>query len=256
MKSNDEKKLAKMQDGGRLLAAIRQTLLSEVKVGKTGLDIDRLAERLIRQAGGKPSFQQVPGYHWSTCICTNDIIVHGIPSDKPFAATDVVGIDVGMFYQGFHTDAAWTVRVGSEGLAAGGQGEHTDIFLKTGENALNLAIKQARLGNRVGHISLAIQKTIEGAGFSIVKSLVGHGVGRKLHEEPEIPGFLRSNINMTQKLIAGMTIAIEVIYAFGRPEIQLDRDRWTVRTKDHSLAGLFEETVMVTEEDPGVLTRL
>lgn len=259
--NKDEEKLARMQKGGRLLATIRETLLSEIKVGTTGQDIDQLADKLIKKAGGEPSFKMVPGYRWATCICTNDIVVHGVPTIKPFVPGDVVGIDVGMYYQGFHTDTAWTVAVESRQEAplrlrfAGQAGSRNiDEFLKTGEQALNLAIDQARVGNHVGHISKAIQHTIEQAGFSVVRSLVGHGVGRKLHEEPEIPGFLKQKIEETPRLKLGMTMAIEVIYAYGKPDIVFEKDGWTIRTKDGKIAGLVEQTVAISQKGPLILT--
>ncbi len=245
------KRISAMQEGGKKLAGIRDSLLGEVEVGKTGWEIDQLAERLILAAGGKPSFQMVPRYPWTTCICTNDIIVHGIPSSVPFKNGDIVGIDVGMYYKGFHTDTSWTKIVGISGKESDNDKKK---FLKTGEEALKLAIDSARVGNRVGHISQAIQTVIEKSGYSVIRALVGHGIGNKLHQAPEVPGYLSLPLEKTPLLTEDETLAIEVIYAKGKPEIIYDSDGWTIRTRDGSLSGLFEQTVLVGQKSPVVLT--
>lgn len=252
--------IAVMREGGANLGAILQKLLDKAQPGVALLDIDTLADRLIREAGGEASFKTVKGYQWATCLCVNDVVVHGIPTQYKLKEGDLLTIDVGMLYKGFHTDTAWTKIVQSTPRKDSGQAPytvHSDTlkFLKVGEEALWKAINQARSGNRVGHISHVIQKAIEGAGYGIVKTLVGHGVGRELHEAPQIPGFLKGPIETTQELAAGQTLAIEVIYATGNGAvIYPNDDGWSIATRDGSLTAVFEHTVAITERDPIVLT--
>jgi len=241
-------------EGGKKLAVIRDELLQNIQVGITPLEIDELAKRRMSEAGGTPSFMTVGNYAWATCISVNEGVVHGVPDRRPFKDGDVVSLDAGLLYKGWHTDTSWTKLVSSSQSAVN---SNIEKFLRVGEEALKKAIEQARLGNRVGHISRAIQETVERAGYSIVKSLVGHGVGKSLHEEPQIPGFLTGEIKNTPELKTGMIIAIEVIFAQGRGAItHANNDGWTLVTKDGSLAGLFEETVRVSDRGPLVLTRL
>jgi len=239
-----------MAESGRILAEVLSEVLLSVKPGVSELELDSLAERLIREKGAESAFKRVKGYRHAICVSTNDTVVHGIPTDYRFKVGDVVGIDCGVYYKGFNTDVAHTVRVKSQNY------DDIDKFLKIGETALLEAIKQAKPGNRVGHISRTIQGIVEGAGYSVVRSLVGHGVGRQLHEEPEVPGFLTTKIENTPLLRQGMTIAIEVIYNMGKPDvIYSNDDGWTIKTKDKSLSGLFERTIAVTKDGPLVLTK-
>lgn len=252
MKKTLEEKIHSMQIGGKILGQILKSLLKNVTPRMTGIDLDNQAEYLIRQAGGFPSFKMVPNYRWSTCICVNDVVVHGIPDRVPFQSGDLVGIDIGMYYQGYHTDAAWTVTVGDNDDEQVRQ--NIQKFLDTGKHSLRMAIQQAKVGKRIGHISQVIQQTTEKEGYHVVRTLVGHGVGKKLHEEPEIPGILSRTLVDTPELLEGMTLAIEVIYSQGSGEVVYDRDGWTIRTKDRALAGLFEHTVVIREDRAVVLT--
>ena len=238
-----------MREGGAKLGAILQRLLDASQPGVTLLEIEALADRLIREAGGEASFKTVKGYQWATCLCVNDVVVHGIPTQYYLKGGDLLTIDVGILYKGFHTDTAWTKCIGS-------QNEDSKKFLKTGEEALWEAIKQARVGNRVGHISQAIQRIVEGAGYGIVHTLVGHGVGRELHEAPQVPGFLKVPIESTLELTRGMTIAVEVIYALGSGAVVYPNDDgWSIATRDGSLTAVFEHTIAVTDGEPQVLTK-
>lgn len=247
LKSKEE--IAVMSEGGRILAQVLLEVLKYAKPGVSGLELDRLAERLIIQKGGEPGFKKVRNYKHALCVCVNDVVVHGIPTDYRFKGGDVVTIDCGVYYKGFHTDMAETLRVSIQ------NSDEVDRFLSTGERALEEAIKQARAGNRVGHISKTIQEIVGGAGYSVVRTLVGHGVGRRLHEEPEVPGFLKGTISKTPLLLEGMTIAIEVIYNIGKPDVvYANSDGWTIKTKDGSLSGVFERTIAITKEGPLVLT--
>lgn len=238
-----------MAHGGHILAEVLFALLEFIKPGVSELEIDELAERLIREKGGEPGFQKVPGYRHTICVSTNDVVVHGIPTHYKFKEGDVVGIDCGVYYKGFHTDMAETIKVKS-------QKDEIDLFLETGKRALEGAIQVAKPGNRIGHISQMIQKIVEEAGYSVVRSLIGHGVGRSLHEEPEVPGFLTGKISDTPLLSEGMTIAIEVIYNRGKFDVvYANKDGWTIKTKDSSLSGLFERSVAITKNGPIVLTK-
>ena len=246
--------IVRLKTGGKKLAEIRDRLLKELIPGAVPLQIDHLAKELIAKAGGSPSFMTVKDYKWATCISTNDGGVHGIPTTEPLNQGDIVGLDVGMLYEGWHTDTSWTkiVAKNSEFKAS----REIEDFLKTGESALKKAINEAKPGNRIGHISQAIQKTVEGAGYSVVRSLAGHGVGRQLHESPQIPGVLSHSIAKTPELVAGMVIAIEVIYNMGGPEIVYkNNDGWSLATADGSLSGLFEQTILVDTDGPIVLTQ-
>ncbi len=248
-----QKEIEIMQKGGQILSDVMWELVKNIKVGVSELEIDALAERLILEKDGEVGFKKVQGYKHSICISTNDVVVHGIPTDYRLKEGDIVGIDCGVFYGGFHTDMAETVRVQSSEFRV--QNDDINTFLETGKKALQGGIKQARVGNYVGHISETIQGIVEGKGYSVVRSLVGHGVGQNLHEEPEVPGYLRGSVEKTPKLTEGMVIAIEVIYNMGSFElVYANKDGWTLKTEDGSLSGLFERTVAITKNGPLVLT--
>lgn len=234
--------------GGRILADILADLLVAVKPGITGLQLENIACDLIKKNNGIPSFQTVRGYKYATCISINDVVVHGIPTNTPFQDGDIVGIDIGMLLDGFHTDMSWTVPVGFVS-------PQTVLFLETGKKALQESINKAVSGNRIGHISQVIEQTVTSKGYSVVRSLIGHGVGKNLHEDPEIPGFMAKPIEKTPLLEKNNTLAIEIIYnqgAYG--VVYKNDDGWTISTRDESLSGLFELTVAVGEKKPCVLT--
>lgn len=278
IKTNEE--IVIMKKGGKILGEVLSEVLSKIKPGVSELELDSLAERLIREKGGAPGFKKVPGYKHTLCTSVNDVVVHGIPGSRKLKEGDVVGIDCGVFYEGYNTDMGETVKVqsstrsasfgNSQGKSSGQElnpstplrtrvksleGDKVDKFLKTGKEAMWAGIRQARDGNRVGDISKAIQEVIEKVSYSVVRSLVGHGVGRELHEEPEIPGYLAARIDKTQLLEEGMTIAIEAIYNMGGDEVVYKRDDgWTISTADGSLSGMFERTILVTKREPVLLT--
>lgn len=234
--------IAVMAEGGKKLSQIKLQLIQAVKPGVTTLELDYLAKDLIKQAGGKPSFAMVPGYKWATCININDVVVHGVPNDTKIRKGDKVGIDVGIYYLGFHTDTSITI---------GGPQK----FLEVGRSALKKAIEQARPGKRIADISEAMQETVEKGGCSVVRALTGHGVGRQLHEEPAIPCFMVGDPNRSTKMVSGMVLAIEVMYNQGTSEVVYKNDDgWTIATADGKISGLFEETVAVTQTGPIVLT--
>ena len=252
-----EKEIATMHEGGKKLKRVLEETLIHVKPGVSAAEIDTFADNLIRKEGGEASFKRVKGYSWATCICVNDCVVHGIPHKKLILKeNDMVTVDVGMYYRGFHTDMSWTVRVKNSNQESGiRKKKKIDHFLKTGEEALENGIAHVKLGNRIGHISKAIQNTIEPEGYSVVEELVGHGVGRTLHEDPEVPGLVLKPLSKTPELKIGMTLAIEAIYVMGKPDVYIDEaDGWTIRTKDGTIASCFEKTIALTRGGLLVLT--
>lgn len=246
-----------MRQGGKILAEVLREVLENVRPGVTELELDALADRLIVKKGAQPAFKKVKGYRHVTCISTNNVVVHGIPSERKLKAGDVIGIDCGVFYKGLYTDMSETRRVSTinNQQLTSNKNDEVDRFLETGKHALEEAIKVAIAGNRIGHISKKIQKIVEGQGYSVVRSLIGHGVGRNLHEDPEVPGYLAKKIEKTPLLEVGMTIAVEVIYNMGGFEVSyINKDGWTIATNDGSVSGLFERTIAITKSGPLILT--
>jgi methionyl aminopeptidase len=250
-----EKEIEIMRIGGKILAEVLGEVMKNVKVGVSELELDQMAEKLILEKGGEPGFKKVEGYGNTICISTNDVVVHGIPTKYRLKEGDKVGIDCGVYYKGFHTDMAQTTKVKSQNSKIKSLDE-VDKFLEIGEEAMWEGIKAAKLGNRIGDISKTIQEIVEGQGYSVVRSLIGHGVGRELHEDPEVPGFLSGSILRTPLLKEGMVIAVEVIYNMGKSEVVYgNKDGWTIKTKDGSLSGLFERTIAITCNGPVVVTK-
>jgi methionyl aminopeptidase len=244
-----------MREGGQKLGVILHTLMGFAQIGVSLMEIELKAQELIKLAGGTPSFMTVEDYKWATCLCINDDVVHGIPTQYKLIAGDVLTIDIGMIFKGFHSDTADSKIIVQADTSSDIEYKNKATFLSVGRLALDKAIGQAKAGNRVGQISQTIQNIIEGAGYSIVKSLVGHGVGRKLHEDPQIPGFLRGNIESTPLLKSDMTIAIEIIYAQGKGAvIYKNEDGWTIATADGSLSAVFEHSIAITDGPALVLT--
>lgn len=244
MKLRNDYELQLMRRSGQIASAVLRKALSSIKVGVSELEIDKIAEEEIYKLGGELSYKSVPGYKFATCITVNDQVVHGIPTQRKFEAGDIVGVDLATSYKGWHADCAWSVLVEDH--------EEKKKFLTVGENALWEAIAQAVSGNRIGDISYAIQSRIEGAGYHVVRSLVGHGIGRSLHEDPEVPGFGNKGMGMILK--EGMSLAIEVIYGKGSQDVVLGTDGWTFSIADKSWGGLFEMTVVVGKDKAEVLT--
>ncbi|MBU1000579.1 type I methionyl aminopeptidase [Patescibacteria group bacterium] len=241
-KNSYEQKL--MRDSGLITAKALKAALKAIKPGVTGLEVDRIVEKEIYKNGGDLSYKTVPGYKYATCITVNEGVVHGIPTDRKFVDGDLVSVDLAVMYKGWHTDCAWSILIG--------KCPEKVKFLQTGEKTLWAGISKAVAGNRIGDISSAIQETVEEAGCSVVRSLAGHGVGRSLHEAPEIPGFGLKGQGAI--LESGMTLAIEVIFTAGSSEIAIGSDGWTYYTVDRSLGGLFEMTVLVGKGKAEVLT--
>ena len=239
------KEIEIMKKSGKICAIALEKALEQVKPGINCNLLDTIARREIESLDATSSFMTVEDYKWTICTTINNQVVHGVPKDVKMGKGDIIGIDIGALYQGYHSDMAITVPVGKID-------KETKKFLEVGKNTLSKAIQQAIVGNRIGDISATIQDNIESAGYSIVKNLTGHGIGRQLHEEPMVPGFGKKGAG--EKIQAGMTLAIEVIYAKGSGEVVLAEDGWTISTQDGSLGGLFEQTIAITNKGPIVLT--
>lgn len=232
-----------------MLGRVRRDLYDFTEVGVTPKEIEFKARELIKAEGGELSFTKVPGYRWATCVNLNAGIVHGIPeSTTPLADGDLVTVDVGVFYHGYHTDAAFSKVVGAAS-------PEQKRFLQAGMDGLDLAIKAVKAGNHVGNISQGMETALKKAGYQATRELTGHGVGKELHEEPMISNVVLGPAEKTEKLVAGQTLAIEIIYVQGKPELVLEEDRWTISTKDGKLSAVFEETVAVTGDGCSILTR-
>ncbi len=247
MEAQTQTKIKAMTEGGRILGMIREELVKFAEVGKNFSQIEALAQKLIQQHGAVPNFALVPGYHWATCIMKNDEVCHGIPSkDKVILDGDLITIDVGLLYQGFHVDTTASAIYGKAPA-------EVLEFLKVGQNALDKAISQAVIGNSVYDVSSAMQKTVERHGYGAVHQLTGHGISKQLHEDPSIPCVA---IRRDKRVLffEGQTVAIEIMYTMGKPDLYVDADGWTQRTVDGSLSGMIEHTVLITKNGPQILT--
>ena len=245
IQKNEE--LVKMREAGRITGLALRAAGKAVRPGMTALDLDRIVESTIRAEGAEPAFIGYRGYRHASCISINEQIVHGIPTTRKLKEGDIVGIDVGAKMDGYCGDSAATFLVGK------GTPEMTRL-LDTAQTALANGIKAARAGKRIGDISHTIQTTIEAAGFSVVRDLFGHGIGRVLHEDPLIPNFGRQGTG--DLLVEGMTIAIEPMVNAGTAEIRLMPDGWTIVTQDGKLSAHFEHTIRVTQGEPEILTQV
>jgi len=236
-----------MARGGKILAETVKLMERSVEPGMSTADLDKIAEDFIRSHDGAiPSFKGLYNFPASICSSINNEIVHGIPSKKRVLYEgDVISIDVGVFYEGYHTDSATTVAVGSVN-------EESRRLLDVTREALNAGVDVARAGNHLGDIGAAVQAVVEAAGFSVVRDLVGHGIGTGFHEEPQVPNYGKPNRGI--RLVPGLTIAIEPMVNVGKPGIRTMPDRWTVVTIDGKRSAHFEHTVAITENGPRILT--
>ena len=238
--------IARMRVANQFVAQVLAALEAAVAPGVTTADLDRLAEQLVRDGGAEPAFKGYRGYPATLCASVNQEIVHGIPSPKrTLVEGDIVSLDMGAKLGGYFGDSAVTVPVGT--VPAG-----TMDLLRVTQEALDRAIDQARVGARLSDIGHAVQQWVEAHGFSVVREFVGHGIGEKLHEEPQIPNY--GSPGRGPKLAEGMVLAIEPMVAMGRPETRVLSDGWTAVTRDGSLAAHFEHTVAITAAGPLILT--
>jgi methionyl aminopeptidase len=243
LKSVDDLKL--MRPACTVAAEILEEIGAFIKPGVTTRQVDEFAAAQIKSRGAKSAFLGYRKYPCHTCISVNDEVVHGLANERELRFGDIVSMDVGVSYKGFIGDNARTIAVGGCGVLA-------QRLLDVTGQALYLGIAAAVPGNRVTDISRAIQNYVEGNGFSVVREFVGHGVGRTMHEEPQVPNFVDRKMN--DRLHAGMTLAIEPMVNAGRPEVKILKDGWTVVTQDGSLSAHFEHTVLITAGEPEVLT--
>jgi methionyl aminopeptidase len=237
--------IERMARAGRVVAETHRLVGEHVRPGVTTQELDELAEEYIRSQGGVPTFLGYKGFPASLCLSPNDMVVHGIPGPYKLEEGDILSVDVGVTLDGFVADAAYTHPVG----------EVTDDarrLLEAGQAALAAGVAEARAGNRLSDISHAVQSVTEAAGFSVIRSLVGHGVGRSMHEDPQIPNFGAPGRGPV--LQPGMTLAIEPMINAGGPDVYLHDDHWSISTEDGSLSCHFEHTVAVTETGPRILT--
>ncbi len=241
-----EKDLAKMREACRIVKEVHLYVEQFVKAGVSTAELDKKAEEFILKNGAKPNFKNYCGYPATACISVNDVVVHGIPSEKIILQEgDIVSIDLGAEYQGFHGDAARTHGVGK--ISA----ERQRLIDKTRESFFE-GIKNARAGRRLGDISHSIQAYVEKNGYSVVRALVGHGIGRKLHEDPSVPNFGAAGQGVLLK--AGYTLAIEPMVNAGAFGVKFESDGWTCRTVDGSDSAHYENTILVTGGEPQILT--
>jgi len=230
-----------MERAGQLVAATIALMGEQAQPGITTAELDRIAEDFIREQGGIPTSKGYRGFPAAICISPNAMVVHGIPGKHRVEEGDLISVDVGVTLDGLVADSAYTFGIGEID-------PETQRLLEVGKEALAAGIDQARAGNRVGDISHAVQLVVEGAGFSVVRSLVGHGVGRSYHEEPQIPNF--GEPGRGPQLQPGLTLAIEPMITAGGPDVYLHDDEWSISTQDGSMAAHFEHTVAVAEEGP------
>ncbi len=239
--------LTLMKDACRLAAQALQIAGEAVKPGVSTWEIDRIAHDFIVKQGGRPNFLGYAGYPATACISVNHQVIHGIPSKKVILKEgDIVSIDLGAELKGYHGDNAATFAVGDISSQA-------QRLMDVTEQALYKGIEAAISGGRIGDISAAVQQHAEGAGFSVVRQFVGHGIGTKLHEEPEVPNFGTAGRGV--RLIPGMTLAIEPMINMGTPDVKTLSDGWTVETADKQLSAHFEHTIAITSNGPVILTR-
>lgn len=235
-----------MRASGRLLAKTMRLVSGSIVPGKTTmLELDAMAEEIIRDGGGVPSFKGYNGFPASVCISLNEEVVHGIPDERVAEEGDIVSLDFGVILDGWHSDSGWTFPVGKISAEA-------ERLLNVTRESLMQGIAKARVGNRVGDVSAAIQKYVEKNGYSIVRALVGHGIGRSLHEAPSVPNFGKAGRGA--KLLAGTTMCIEPMVNQGKRDVFTKDDGWTVVATDGKLSAHFEHTVAVTQDGPVILT--
>ncbi|MEQ8362690.1 MAG: type I methionyl aminopeptidase [Cyclobacteriaceae bacterium] len=234
-----------IKEGAQILGQAHGEVARLVKPGIKTKDLDKIAEEYIKDHGGSPSFKGYNGFPAALCISVNETVVHGFPSQYELKETDVISVDCGVFFNGFHSDSAYTYPL--EGVSQ----DVLDLLDRT-YDSLYLGIDQAKVGNRIGEISFAIQNYVEQFGYGVVRELVGHGVGKDLHEDPEVPNYGKKGRGA--KIKAGMVFAIEPMINLGTKSVVQENDGWTIRTADRKPSAHFEHTVAVLEDKTEVLT--
>lgn len=245
LKSRPE--IEKMRKSNAIVAAILEELSRKIRPGVKTIELDRLSEELALKKGARPAFKGYRGYPYSLCTSVNSEVVHGMPSERELKEGDIVSLDFGILNDGYYGDAAVTVPVGE--ITPGAR-----KLLKITEEALYRGIAEVKAGNRIGDISSAIQSHVEAAGYSVVRDLVGHGIGKSLHEDPQVPNYGSGGRGIELK--PGMVFAIEPMVNEGTYRVEILRDGWTVVTADGKLSAHFEHSVAITENGPVILSRI
>lgn len=245
IKSTDD--IEKIRRASEIVARTLQVLSRHVQEGISTLELDAIAEAEIRQAGARPAFKGYRGFPRTLCVSVNEEIVHGIPSKRKLKDGDIVSLDLGAIWDGFYGDAARSFAVGAITREA-------QKLIDVTRESLKIAIEQAREGNRIGDIGFAVQKFVESHGYSVVREFVGHGIGRNLHEDPQIPNYGKPG--QGPRIKTGMVFAIEPMVCQGGPDVEILKDNWTAITRDRSLAAHFEHTLAITEDGPVVLSEI
>lgn len=245
VKLKTEEEIAVIKEGSLILGKTQAEVAKILKPGITGMEIDKLVETFIRDHQAVPSFKNYRGFPFSICYSVNDAIVHGFPSDEPLKDGDIVSVDCGVLYQGFHSDSAYTFAIGEIS-------PKVTKLMKVTKECLYKGIEQATTGKRVGDIGYAVQHLAESNGFTVVRELVGHGLGRDLHEEPEVPNYGKRGNGPVLK--ANTVIAIEPMINLGKREVKTLKDGWTVVTRDGSPSAHYEHTIVVRNNKAEILT--
>lgn len=239
--------IEKARASNKIVAEVLARLREKVKPGVTTKELDKFAEDIAEKRGAKPAFKGYRGYPYSLCTSVNEEVVHGMPSTRVLKEGDIIGLDFGVLYKGFFGDATITLPVGKVA-------ENALKLMAVTEQSLYAGIEQAIEGNRLGDISAAVQQTVEAAGFSVVRDFVGHGIGRNLHEEPQIPNYGKTGRGIELK--SGMVFAIEPMVNEGDYRVRVLSDGWTVATEDGKLSAHFEHSVAITDNGPAILSKL
>ncbi|MFN2484929.1 MAG: type I methionyl aminopeptidase [Candidatus Limnocylindria bacterium] len=237
--------IARMREAGRILASVLDVFQRDLRPGMTTAELDRIAERMIAEAGAIPSFKGYRGYPASICASINDEVVHGIPDDRSIRHGDVVSLDIGCIWQGWHADCARTFYLGDPPPTV-------DALIRDTQRAMEAGIAAARPGNRVGDIGAAIEAVARERGYGVVRQFVGHGIGAAMHEEPQVPNYGEPGRGL--RIEPGMCFAIEPMFNLGGDAVDVLDDGWTVVTRDGTLSAHFENTIAVTENAPQLLT--
>ncbi len=238
--------IKKMRESGKIVAKVLSVMQSMAQPGMSTKEMDAEAERIIRSAGATASFKHYNGFPAATCMSVDDVVVHGFPSERKLKEGEILSVDVGAFFKGFHADAARTFAIGNIS-------SQKQQLIEVTRQSFYQGIKHARAGNRLGDISAAIQEYAQRYGFSIVRTMTGHGIGRRLHEDPSIPNYGRAGTGVILK--SGYALAIEPMLNLGSHEVYIDKmDGWTCRTVDGLASAHYENTIIITEGEPEILT--
>ncbi|MEK7664692.1 MAG: type I methionyl aminopeptidase [Patescibacteria group bacterium] len=242
-----QKEILIMQEGGKILAKVLKEIKNLAKPGIATIDLDRACEALILKYGATPSFKGYHSFPHSICISINEEVVHCLPSSRILKEGDVVCLDLGVFYKGYHTDMAETIAIGKTSFEA-------KRLIMVARKALKRGIKKTKIGNTIGDIGNTVQRYVEGQGFSVIRDLCGHGIGKNIHEDPAIPNFGKRGDG--QKLSEGMVICIEPMATAGSWQIKKTKDGYGFSSKDNSITAHFEHTIAITKHGPKILTEL